>query len=134
MFTAAVTTTTTSRRPTLKTNPTPMNPSMNGGPKLLVNNRGQRGPVQWWAGIIGNADGHEVAGAMGVQRLPERLATRRRPYLLYRVVIEQSPTPSSAEGYACLPAARQISIRIARTMHVARGAATAKPPFAPSSR
>jgi hypothetical protein len=40
----------------------------------------------------------------------------------------------SEEGYACLQAARQISIRIARTMHVVRGAPPAKPPFAPPSR
>src|SRR5687767_15183794 len=49
-----------------------------------------RSPVRWWAGTSKNT----AAAAGGFQRLPARLATKRRPYLVYTVAIHANVYPA----------------------------------------
>lgn len=88
--------------------------------------QGRHGAVQWWAGTVKGYD----AAAAGVQRLPARLVSGGRRYLVYGVrMIHSAPRT----GDKCVAATRRssarIALRIARTIHIADGPLVAKPPF-----
>lgn len=103
------------RRPTVKSGVV----TLSKATSLRVTSSGSHGAVRWWAGAMKGS----AASAVGVQRLPARLATKAKPYLLYSVAVH-----SDARA-ACGPFARTTAKSIARTMHVASGPAVGRPPF-----
>jgi len=90
---------------------------------LRVTSAARHGAVQWWTGTMKES----AASALGVQRLPARLATSGKPYLLYTVTIRSSP--SRKDAARCAPIAATVATTIARTMHIASGPPVARAPF-----
>lgn len=90
---------------------------------LQATSSGRHGAVRWWAGSTKAT----AASALGVQRLPARLATTGKPYLLYSVTIRNAPPAKDAAQ--CGLFARTVAKTIARTMHVRSGPPVAQPPF-----
>lgn len=90
---------------------------------LTFTKSGSHGAVRWWAGTMKGS----VASAIGVQRLPKRLATKSKPYLVYSVAVHGEPPPKDVAQ--CGLFARTANSTIARTMHVTTGPPVSRPPF-----
>lgn len=123
---ASVTGVASARRPVIRGRTVNLRPGTRSSAALRVTSQGRHGAVQWWSGTMRDVD----AGAGGVQRLPQRLATPKRPYLVYSVTIRSATYPED-KGQCAAHARRsgaRIAQRIARTMRIAGGPPVSRPP------